>query len=74
MLRTVWPKPSMRGQSPEVALAGADGQKLGALAIGTTNSTGVQVQSVEMGLGFGLEFEGYEGMNLTESGVWFTGR
>ncbi|MER8027993.1 RHS repeat-associated core domain-containing protein [Streptomyces bauhiniae] len=40
-------------------------------AIGTYNSKGQQVRSLELGIGAGLEFEGYAGMNQTWSGTWF---
>ncbi|MFJ5155458.1 RHS repeat-associated core domain-containing protein [Streptomyces sp. NPDC088353] len=41
-------------------------------AIGTYNSRGEQVTSLELGIGLGVEYEGYAGMNRTWSGRWFT--
>lgn len=41
-------------------------------AIGTYNSQGEQVRTLEMGIGVGLEYEGYAGVNQTWSGTWFT--
>ncbi|MEV0580842.1 RHS repeat-associated core domain-containing protein [Streptomyces sp. NPDC050392] len=40
-------------------------------AIGTYNSQGKQVQSIEAGIGIGLAYEGYAGVNKTQSGKWF---
>ncbi|WP_232108177.1 RHS repeat domain-containing protein [Streptomyces gossypiisoli] len=41
-------------------------------AIGTYNTRGEQVRSLEMGIGLGLEYEGYAGLNRTWSGTWFS--
>ncbi|WP_328687892.1 hypothetical protein OHA74_54220 [Streptomyces phaeochromogenes] len=39
-------------------------------AIGTYNSQGEQVRTLEMGVGVGLEYEGYAGVNRTCT--WFS--
>ncbi|MEU0342030.1 RHS repeat-associated core domain-containing protein [Streptomyces bobili] len=41
-------------------------------AIGTYNSQGEQVRTLEAGIGAGLEYEGYTGLNKTWSGTWFS--